>query len=311
MERQKPLPEMLNEKQQNYLEEVLTTTFDFTPLERQLEYLQNFKAGKMEFEDETMQQAMGNLLKRFRGEGKNTIVFRNQLQRLLQQNNREVLLERVAKGSEYFRGFMEENLKQLLFHLAEVMRLTRTKTYRNALSEIDQQIMIAMDKLERAEHIADSIIRDQKIKTTETESRVHIKRRGMLWEMALKAAEENPKLKSGKSGRKRKKGAKLEKGETYRITYTLIKEGKSMGEVAAKRKLALSTIEGHIVRGLSDEELDIFSVLKEETVTEVADLLQESSVSISEMHRSQNGKYSHGVLRMVQVHMEKTRKAQK
>ncbi len=311
MEQQKPLGEMLNEKQEKYLEEMLTTTFDFSRLEQQLGYLQNFKAGKMEFEDEAMQQAMGNLQIRFRDEKKNTVVFRNQLLRLLQQNNREVLLERVAKGSEYYRGFMEENLKQLLYHLAEVMRLTRTKTYRNTLSEIDQQIMIAIDKLERAEHIADSIIRDQRIKKTETENSARIKHRGMLWEMALKAAEDNPKLTSGKSGRKRKKSAKLEKGETYRITYTLIKEGKSKGEVAAKRKLALSTIEGHIVKGLRDGELDIFSVLKEETINEVADLLQESSKSISEMHRSQNGKYSHGVLRMVQVHLEKTRKTQK
>ena len=77
-----------------------------------------------------------------------------------------MLLGRVAKGSRYYGAFMEENLKQLLFHLAEVERLTRTKTYRNALSEIDQQIMIAMGRLEQAEYIADCILSDRKIKKT-------------------------------------------------------------------------------------------------------------------------------------------------
>ena len=223
MEQQKPLQEMLHEKQRNYLGQMLTTTFNFSILMGQLENLQKFKAGKMEFEDESMRKAMGILLTRFRNEAKNTAIFRRQLQSLIQQDKRDELLDRVAKGSGYYAAFMEENLKQLLFHLAEVIRLTRTKTYRNALSEIDQQIMITMRKMEQAEHIANSIISNLEIKKTGSEYKKLISRRSELWEMAQKAAEENPKFTSTKSGRKRKKGAKQEKGETYRITYALIK----------------------------------------------------------------------------------------
>ncbi len=306
MEQQKPLPEMLHENQRNYLKEILTSTFDFSLLTRQLENLQNFKAGKMEFEDEAMRNAMGTILKRLGDEVKNTDIFRRQLLRLLDENKQEALLERVAKGSRYYTAFMEENLKQLLYHLAEVERLTRTKTYRNVLGEIDQQIMIAMGKLERSEYTADCIISDQRINKAEGESRRHIIRRSELWEMAQKAAGENPKFHSTKSGRKRKKGKKLEKGESCRITYALIKEGKSLKEVAAKRNLAESTIEGHVVRGIKEGALDIFSVMQEKRVKELANLLQESSDSVGQIHRLQNGKYSHGVLRMVQAHLKKT-----
>ncbi|MCP4311391.1 MAG: AAA family ATPase, partial [Bacteroidetes bacterium] len=285
MEQQKPLPELLQVKQSQYLEQMLTSTFDFSLLSRQLEYVQNFKADKMEFEDEAMQKAMGILLKRFRDEEKNTVTFRRQLQRLLQQNDRELLLERVAKGSEYFGAFMEENLKQVLIHLAEVMLLTRTKTYRNALSEIDQQIMMAMGKMGQAEHIAACIISDLRIDKTDSEHISLISRRNELWEMAQKAADENPKFTKRKSVRKRKKGAKLEKGETYRITYALIKEGKSIKEIAAKRNLAASTIEAHAVIGNKDKELNIRSLLSGETVKEVAGLIQESSKCSKELHR--------------------------
>ena len=200
---------MLHEKQRIYLEEILTTSFDFSLLIRQLENLQKYKADQMEFEDPSMQQAMGVLLKRFRNETANTATFRRQLQRLLQQNNPEMLLERIAKGSLYYAAFMEENLKQLLFHLAEVERLTRTKTYRNALSEIDQQIMIAMAKLGQAEYLAGCFISGRRIMKTEIENRAATQCRTGLWEMAQKAVEENPKYTSRKSGRKRKKGAKL------------------------------------------------------------------------------------------------------
>ncbi len=302
-EQQEPLPEIFMEKQRSYLEQILSRTFDFSDLIRQLENLQNFKADKMEFEDEVMQKAMGLLLQRFRDEEKNTAIFRQQLQSLLQENKRDLLLERVAKGSAYFMAFMEENLKQLLFHLAEVERLTRTKTYRNALSEIDQQITMAWGALEQAEHISHSIISDQPIVKTEAEDKKSIKRRTELWELAQEAAETNPKLKKGKSGRKRKKGVKLEKGESNRITYGLVKEGLSIKEIAAKRNLAASTIEGHVVKGIREKEVDISNLLSKKTINEVALLLKESSRDISKAHRSQNGKYSHGVLRMVQAYL--------
>ena len=307
MEQQLSLNDMLHEKQRIYLEDILSTTFDFSLIERQLEHLQMFKAQKMEFEDPVMQQAMGKLLKGFRDEAGNTATFRRQLQRLLQENNPEILLERIRKGSDYYAAFMEKMLKQLLVHLAEVEQLTRTKTYRNALSEIDQQLMITWGKLEEAEHLAGSILWDQPIHKTKAQHSPAALRRSELWDLAQKAAEENPKLKKGKSGRKRKKGAKLEIGETYRITYALIKEGKSIKEIAGQRKLAASTIEAHALRGIQENELNISSLLSKETINEVSSLIRESSNSISDWHKSQNGKYSYGVYRIVQAHMAKSK----
>ena len=306
MKQQKSLHELLIEKQRLYVEQILRATFDFSRLTKQLEYLQKSMAEKMKFEeDEGMEKTIEILLKRFRDEEKNTSMFRSQLQRLLQQNNRKMLLERIAKGSAYYSAFMEENLKQLLFHLAEVMRLTRTKTYRNALSEIDQLIMIAMGKLERAEYIINSILSDRNIKIAETVQEGLIKRRAELWNKAQKAAKDKPGSGSTKSGRKRRKSVKQEKGETYRITWTMIKEGKSIKETAARRNLAASTIERHIVRGISKGAVDIFTVLQKETVQAVTELLKESSDTIGEIYKAQNGKYTHGELHMVRAYLEK------
>jgi hypothetical protein len=305
MGQQKPLPELLHESQRFYMEQILLSTYDFSRLTRQLEYLQKSMAGKLKFEDERTEKAIEFLLKRFRDEEKNTSLFRSQLKRLLLKNNRELLLERIAKGSAYYTTFMEENLKQLLFHLAEVMQRTRNKTYRNALSEIDQQIMIAMGKLGRAEIIIDSILSDRKIEIAEAGQRGHIERRAELWKMAQQAAKEKPGSGSIKSARKHGKSGKQEKGETFRITWTMVKEGKSIKEIAAKRTLAVSTIERHIVRGISEGALDIFTVLQQERVDAMAELLKDSSDSVGELYKAQNGKYTHGELHMVLAHLEK------
>jgi len=144
-----------------------------------------------------------------------------------------------------------------------------------------------------------------KIIKTEAAYRARIKCRSELWEMAQNAAKENPKLTTRKTGRKRKKGVPLKKGETFRITYSLIKEGKSIEEIASKRQLGISTIEGHVVRGIKDGAIDITEVLPEETIQEVARIMQETKESIGELHNSQNGKYSHGALRMVYSHLER------
>jgi predicted transcriptional regulator len=305
MGQQKPLAELLHEGQRLYMEQILWSTFDFSRLTRQLEYLQKSMAGKLKLENEGMEKAVQILIKRFRDEEKNTSLFRNQLKRLLLKNNRELLLARIAKGSAYYATFMEENLKQLLFHLAEVMHRTRTKTYRNALSEIDQQIMIAMGKLERAEIMIDSILSDRKIEIAEAGQGRHIERRAELWKLAQKAAKEKPGSGSTKSLRKHRKSAKQEKGETVRITWTMIKDGKSIKEIAAKRTLAVSTIERHIVRGISEGELDIFTVLQKERVSAITELLKDSSDSIGELYKAQNGKYTHGELHMVRAHLER------
>jgi len=305
IEAQRPLSELLPLKQGIYLEEILNTTFDFSSLEKQLENIEKFKAEKMEFEDPKMQEALGVLQKRFREEAANTITFRRQLQRLLQQQKQEALLERLKKGSMYYSTFMEENLKLLLLHLAEVEQLTRTKTYRNALSELDQQLLIAWGKLEQVEVLAASILSEGSMIHTEIKNKSCIKRRSELWDMALQVARENPRRSKGKSGRKRKKGSKLEKGETYRITYGQIKEGKSIKEIATKRSLAKSTIEAHVIRGIREGAIDISEVLEEKTIKELTKVIRETKNSIGELHRLENGKYNYSVLRMVYAHLNK------
>ena len=60
-----------------------------------------------------------------------------------------------------------------------------------------------------------------------------------------------------------------------------------------------------MVRGIKDGTIEISEVLSEETIQEVARIMKETNESIGELHNSQNGKYTHGLLRMVHSHLER------
>ena len=299
---QKPLPVILRQQQRDYLKRLLFATFDFSAIERQIAYLQKDKAEKMEFEDESMRTAMDDILRRIKSENDNTSKFRRQLEQLLRGNETEKLLERIEKGSTYYQAFMEENLQRLFLHLAEVEQFTRTKTYRNALSEIDQLMMKSLDSLHKAAYVARCIISGEKIMKLETQNEAMVHRRVELLKAARKTVEENPKFVTRKSGRRRKKGKKREKGATYKDTFALLKEGLNIKEIASKRGLAVSTIEGHIVRGIRNGDVRISDLFSEEVIGEIADKLREVE-DLGKVLAAFKGRYSYGVLRMVQAHM--------
>jgi len=304
MEQQRPLPELLDEEKARYLDRHLADTFDFTSLSRQLEKLGKFQGKKMEFGDEGMKRAMGSLKARVDSELNNTASYRRQLRKLLADGNREFLLERIRKGRDYYQAFMEENLRQVLVHAAEVEELTRTKTYRNALGEIEQEIMLSLEAMAGVEQLSHSIASGQHIAKNQAGSGPHVRLRNRLWEAAKQAAAENPKFKSGKSGRKRKKGARLAKGESARITWSLVGEGRSVKEVATMRDLARSTIESHLVQGIREGNVDILQVIGKDRLEQMSALLKKADASIGEIQKLHRGQFTQGELRMVKAAMD-------
>ncbi|MCF1715355.1 helix-turn-helix domain-containing protein [Flavihumibacter sp. RY-1] len=78
-------------------------------------------------------------------------------------------------------------------------------------------------------------------------------------------ADEGPKGSSKTASKKSTTpGQKKETGSSYRESISLCKEGKSITEIAAERQLAYSTIEGHLVKGIQEGELEPDFLVKEE-----------------------------------------------
>ena len=92
---------------------------------------------------------------------------------------------------------------------------------------------------------------------------------------------------------------------TKRVSFDLYKAGKTVGEIAAERNLAVSTIEGHLAYFIARKELDISEFLTKEQVDEIADFFQERNTeSLNEAKAHFGERFLYGQLRMVLEHMK-------
>ena len=301
---QTQLPETLQKEKINYLNEILSSTFNFALIENQLEYLQKKQSDSLQFEDEEMQHAIEKIQSKLAAERSNTTNYRNQLSALLKQNDLETLLSRIEKGASYYGALLKSILNDVLIHCSEVEQFSRTKTYLNVLSEVDQLIMQALNNIDKASHITKCIVEDSEISRTGSLIEKRVQERLQMLEKARNQAEKSPKNKSGKSGRKRKTGKKKVKGETYQKTYALLKEGKDAEEIAKIRELTVNTIQGHIAKGIGAGEFSVAKFLTFDAISEITNAFNSNKEgNIGGVYALLDGKYNYGELRMVQNHL--------
>jgi hypothetical protein len=96
--------------------------------------------------------------------------------------------------------------------------------------------------------------------------------------------------------------------ETKRHSLELFRAGQSVEQIAAERRLARSTIEGHLSHFIGLGELDIYAVLDRETVADIQQFLQTRPEAAAAEAKAHFGdKYSYGELKMVIRHVQKHR----
>ncbi|TVR41663.1 MAG: helicase [Cryomorphaceae bacterium] len=293
---QPPAAQSLLAEQHRYLSTWLTQAFDWSDVLNQVAEVQQKAGAKMEFEDEEMRTALQRISEAFRKEQDNARIFRNQLHNLMARGDHEKLLERVDKGSAYYRQLLEAQLYALWVHTTEVDMLAKTKTYVKALGEVDQLLYRKMAQLDTAVHLCDCILKGRPVEKDEQREAQRQQRRAEIQQAAAEHVRRNPKNLSTKTGRKRKTG------ETYQVSYALFREGLDAEGVAKERGMAISTIEGHLARGIEEGELSIEPYISPEelqTINAAFDAAKDPSLNA--VRADLNNKYSFGKLRMVQA----------
>ncbi|MEZ4758029.1 MAG: AAA family ATPase [Flavobacteriales bacterium] len=332
---QQPLPEQLQEFQRRFLHDMLVSTFDLGDLLQRAEYIQRDHDEIGQFEDEGMKSALQRFRDRLRTEEENTRKFQGQLVRLLHANDRASLLQRIARGADYYGGFLREAMKEQLQHLAQVEMLTRTKQYADALRELDGMLVKKVAAIGKAAHVTTCILEGREVMRDAEQEKKLAAERAIIVEGVKAWAAEHAPASSLKTGRRRKRDAEWDpaeadeyverslsrkrkpkadggpkapkiKGETYLKTYVLVKEGKSLEEVAKERGLSLSTIEGHAARGIGEGILEIDGLLPAGDRDTIADWMNDNPDKNSGEVRAHFGdRYSYGQLRMVQAWLKR------
>jgi hypothetical protein len=312
-EAQQPLQSILQQEQANYLSALMAETFDLNEVRKLIDQVEQKHDSGGEFEDAEMQRAMTVLSKSLAAELENTNKFKQQIQFCLQTREYDKLIDRIGKGSAYYTEFIQRNLTQLVKHLEEVKQFSRTKTYQDSLTEIDLLLMKKWEQLDMAQHIAQCIIHGNDITPQPQKDAARKEKRSRMVTEIAKVVAENPKNTKTKTGKTRKskkdgpKAPKKEKGDTYRLTYGLAKQGFTIAKIAEAREMTQTTIEGHIARGIQDKELSIDSFIEPNVREAIAQAIMDSpGANSGEIFGKLKGKYSYGKIRMVQAHLAKS-----
>lgn len=302
------LPDRLVAAQTSYIRQIIDDTYDFASIFLDIENHQR-SLGSLDFEDEEMRNALDNLKKELQLERENSIKFKNQLQGLLHFNELEKLHQRIEKGSGYYAEIMWRLLRDLNVHMAYVHQFSRTKTYLDALDEIDLLLMKKLSDIEKASYISRCILSGTEIQKLVAKDEIRKRRKEDLMREVAQFAIENPKNSSRKTGKKRQpagaaKQKKEPKGSTQKTSITLKKDGMSISEIAAVRGFAESTIEGHLAKGIKEGDLHLEDVLEKDVIRSIKEAYKTEGITMGGVYEKLSGNYTYGQIRMVQAHLE-------
>lgn len=292
----------LRENQLQYLSDLLLETFSFNSIFYQIEYVERKSGSKMEFEDEDLRSALLLIKKNIKSEENNTRKFSNQIRILIRDGEFEKLLERIEKGTLYYLNFAYDLLYQILLHKEEVSQFAKTKTYVNGLSEVDQLIMLSITKLQQCLGLSRRILNEDDAHEPEKDAKKRLAKREAYLQKIGAHIEANPRKGARKSGKRKKSKGPIVKGATFEETYKMLDEGLSIHQIAFKRSMADSTIEGHVARGIQEGKVKIEKLMGPDEIKEIAGFIVGSKESkLNEAYAHFKGKFSYGKLRMVQA----------
>lgn len=294
------LPDKLKKSQQDFAYDVLSKTFAFEGLIKEIRHLNKDHDRIPGEENLSTKPVLTQLEESLVHEKENTSRFKRQLETLLQQKNHATLLERIKKGSTYYKDLLYKNLNMLLRHIAETKLRKRVKTYLNNLNDLDQLISKKIEEVDKVALLTNAILQGKNPEGLSELAKSRADQRlSMLTEIEQAMPAETSKSKQKKDSRK-----KQDKKSTYAVTLDLLHAGMTIPQIANERGLTEGTVEAHLAKAVGAGQLSIFRFMSENRVEEIMLAMEEmpEAFSLKELFDKLGGQFSYGELRAVMVH---------
>ena len=297
------LPGLMQQEQYNFLKQLLAKTFDFSPISKEIEYFK--KKNEEEVLSSQMKSVPTQIDEALLAERINTEKFVYQLAGFWNSNQLDKILDRVEKGTGYYKLHITKILVLLVTHIKETQLRKRVKTYLTHLNELDQMLSKKLEEFEKALFLAHAIInRTNQYDFTEMQKQLQTNRISLLNEVKVTApASDNRPIPVRKIKPKKDAAGK----STYDITLEMLNNDMTIEAIAKERSLTLGTIEGHLAKAVGSRRISIYKFMPEEEVSEIEKIIREfptKEFSSKDLYEKLNGKYSYGKLRAVITHRE-------
>jgi len=270
------LSAILHEEKQVFLNEILLETFQIDKLIETLDAYSKYVLGKKLPDLQGAVTNANTILNNAYEIQKVSLKFSDQLSALLRENKLDLLKERVSKAIDYFsKALVETVLQPLDKHIESLKGVAKVKKY------LKQARLVRMSVTKKIESIQNTNYGEITFEVSKV--------------MLPQNDDQTAVLKK----------AKAEKGESMRETLDLFQSGLSIQDIAAKRGLALSTVESHISTLVRMGEIDIHKVVTEERLKKILEAISKAeppSLTMVKLKLDEN--FSYGEIRAVFKHLE-------
>ncbi len=299
------LPAVMKERQQEFIRKLFEKTFDFSSLIKDIRYIR--KDQESSIKENSMKTVLVQLAESLEQEQVNTERFRRQLTERLLVGDTTAFMERLTKGSAYYKKQLVQHSKMLLHHLEVTKLQKRMKTYLTSITELDQALCKKLEEVDKAVYLTEAIFRgDEKIEMKSLTQQRLQERNSILSEIR-KQLEVEPKAEKKKTPKKERKQKRTDTKNTFDVTVDLLNTGLTPEQIAQERSLTLGTIETHLAKAVTEDKISIFTFMQESSVMEIIDAhrqLPEGATS-KDLYDKLKGKFGYGQLRAAMAHAKK------
>ena len=300
------LPEVMKARQQEFIRYLFEKTFDFNALVKDIRYVQKDQS-EDGFSEKSMKPVLTQLAEALEAEQSNTEKFRRQLNEKIIVGDTNGLVERLMKGSSYYKMQLLQHSKTLLLHLESMKLQKRVKSYLTHLTELDQTLTKKLEEVDKAVFLTEAILRgDEKIELKHLTQERSRERSALLAEVRAQVEKEPSSVKK-KMTTKGRKSKKVDSKSTYDVTIELLNSGMTVEQIARERELAQSTIETHLAKAVAADKIGVFTFMQEAAVMEIVNAYRQlpEGATSKDLFDKLKGKFGYGQLRAALAHAKK------
>lgn len=280
------LESKIQEESENFLRSYLLQCFDLTTLDNYVyEHVHSYTKDINKSAKQKHVKWAAQLLKELSELKGNANKFLAQIRRLYEDKSEaglQTLLERTTAAENYFNPLLSAFSIRIFERMELVKQDKQVVAYLTELLEMEALFYEQVKKVRKATALLSATISGKEFTKDDVNGLLSQSERAAqmqkVFAMPGKLDFTEKKGKATKSGATKSKAVKKEaapKADTKELSLILLKEGKTIAEIAEERKMVIGTIEGHLAHYVALQEISAKDIIGSKKLDKILDAIKE------------------------------------
>lgn len=303
------LESQISQESENFLRSYLLQCFDLTALDNYVyEHVHSYTKDINKSAKQKHVKWAAQLLKDLSEVKANASKFLLQIQRLYQDKSEsglQVLLDRTTAAENYFNPLLSGFSKRIFERMELVKQDKQVVAYLTELLEMEALFYEQVKKICKASALLSATISGKEFTKKDVNALLSQAERAAQMEKVfampgkLDFTEKKTKSKTSGSKTVKAKKEKEPKADTKELSLTLLKQGKTIEEIAEERKMVIGTIEGHLAHYVAKQEISAKDIIGSQKLDRILAAIQElKTLQMNPIREHLGRDYSYGEIKI-------------